>query len=208
MRVAWRHARSSLAPPEVEYLEAWDIIVIGDGPAALRASASAAKAGASTLMMSADSLGAGNNSALDGIAAPLKESTTKSYRDDTIRAGGFLCDQDIVSTRVSEATRQVDLLERWGVIFRRDADGILLGQKGCRPYFAKIGKFRRFNGSRDSTSTRRTVHEARGNSQRGSSSSTVSTHKRASPRIDRFGYDNWPTQFATIQVCDNRRRWI
>ena len=110
-------------------MEAWDIIVIGDGPAALRASASAAKAGASTLMMSADSLGVGNSSAVDGIAAPLKESTTKSHRDDTIRAGGFLCDQDIVSHRVSQATRQVDLLERWGVIFRRDADGIPLVRK-------------------------------------------------------------------------------
>ncbi|MGB1549323.1 MAG: FAD-binding protein [Candidatus Poseidoniaceae archaeon] len=110
-------------------MEAWDIIVIGDGPAALRASATAAKAGASTLMMSADSLGVGNNSASDGIAAPLKESTTKSHRDDTIRAGGFLCDQDIVSQRVSQATRQVDLLERWGVIFRRDADGIPLVRK-------------------------------------------------------------------------------
>lgn len=112
-------------------MEAWDIIVIGDGPAALRASAKAAKAGASTLMMSADSLGAGNNSAIDGLAAPLKESTTKSHRDDTIRAGGFLCDQDIVSTRVSEATRQIDLLERWGVIFRRDADGIPLVRKAA-----------------------------------------------------------------------------
>ena len=110
-------------------MEAWDIIVIGDGPAALRASATAAKAGASTLMMSADSLGVGNNSACDGIAAPLKEGTTKSHRDDTIRAGGFLCDQDIVSHRVSQATRQVDLLERWGVIFRRDADGIPLVRK-------------------------------------------------------------------------------
>ena len=110
-------------------MEAWDIIVIGDGPAALRASATAAKAGASTLMMSADSLGVGNNSASDGIAAPLKESTTKSHRDDTIRAGGFMCDQDIVSHRVSQATRQVDLLERWGVIFRRDADGIPLVRK-------------------------------------------------------------------------------
>ena len=110
-------------------MEAWDIIVIGDGPAALRASASAAKAGASTLMMSADSLGVGNNSAIDGIAAPLKESTTKSHRDDTIRAGGFLCDQDIVSNRVSQAIRQVDLLERWGVIFRRDADGIPMVRK-------------------------------------------------------------------------------
>ena len=97
-------------------MEAWDIIVIGDGPAALHASASAAKAGASILMMSADSLGAGNSAAIDGIAAPLKESTTKSHRDDTIRAGGFLCDQDIVSERISQATRQVDLLERLSLI--------------------------------------------------------------------------------------------
>ena len=112
-------------------MEAWDIIVIGDGPAALRASASAAKEGATTLMMSADSLGVGNSSAMDGIAAPLKESTTKSHRDDTIRTGAFLCDQDIVSNRISQATRQVDLLERWGVIFRRDADGIPLVRRAA-----------------------------------------------------------------------------
>ena len=112
-------------------MEAWDIIVIGDGPAALRASASAAKEGATTLMMSADSLGVGNSSAMDGIAAPLKESTTKAHRDDTIRTGAFLCDQDIVSNRISQATRQVDLLERWGVIFRRDADGIPLVRRAA-----------------------------------------------------------------------------
>jgi len=112
-------------------VEAWDIIVIGDGPAALRAAASGAKAGATTLMMSADSLGSGSLSALDGIAAPLKESTTKSHRDDTIRAGAFLCDQDIVSKRISQATRQVDLLERWGVIFRRDPDGIPLVRRAA-----------------------------------------------------------------------------
>ena len=105
-------------------MEAWDVIVIGDGSAALRAAASAAKGGATTLMMSADSLGTGDSSALDGIAAPLRENTTRSFREDTIRAGDYLCDQDIVATRVSQATRQVDLLERWGVIFRRDADGI------------------------------------------------------------------------------------
>ena len=110
-------------------MEAWDIIVIGDGPAALRAAAAGAKGGASTLMMSANSLGAGDTIAIDGIAAPLKESTTKSHRDDTIRAGAYLCDQDIVSLRVSQATRQIDLLERWGVIFRRDADGIPLVRK-------------------------------------------------------------------------------
>ncbi|MDP6870130.1 MAG: FAD-binding protein [Candidatus Poseidoniaceae archaeon] len=112
-------------------MEAWDTIVIGDGPAALRAAASAAKAGASTLLVSANSLGTPDTVALDGIAAPLKESTTKSHRDDTIRAGAFLCDQDIVSTRISQAIRQVDLLERWGVIFRRDSDGIPLVRRAA-----------------------------------------------------------------------------
>jgi fumarate reductase flavoprotein subunit len=115
----------------VEYVEAWDIIVIGDGPAALRAAASAAKAGAATLMMSADSLGSGSVTASDGIAAPLKESTTKSHRDDTIRAGEFLCDQDIVTSRISQASREVDLLERWGVIFRRDSDGLPLVRRAA-----------------------------------------------------------------------------
>jgi len=112
-------------------VEAWDIIVLGDGPAALRAAASAAKAGATTLMMSSDSLGVGNSAALDGLAAPLREDTTRSYREDTIRAGDYLCDQDIVSTRISQATRQVDLLERWGVIFRRDSEGIPLVRKAA-----------------------------------------------------------------------------
>ena len=112
-------------------MEAWDTIVIGDGPAALRAASAAAKAGATTLMMSADSLGSGNTIALDGIAAPLKESTINSHRNDTIKAGNFLCDQDIVSVRVSQAIRQVDLLERWGVIFRRDADGIPLVRRAA-----------------------------------------------------------------------------
>ena len=112
-------------------MEAWDIIVLGDGPAALRAAASAAKAGATTLMMSSESLGVGNSAAMDGLAAPLREDTTRSYREDTIRAGDYLCDQDIVSTRISQATRQVDLLERWGVIFRRDSDGIPLVRKAA-----------------------------------------------------------------------------
>ena len=98
-------------------MEAWDIIVLGDGPAALRAASTAAESGASVLMMSTDSLGSGHGASTDGIAAPIKESTMKSHSDDTIRAGNFLCDQDIVTQRISLACRQVDLLERWGVIF-------------------------------------------------------------------------------------------
>ena len=40
-----------------EVMEAWDVIVLGDGPAALHAAAEAAKEGANTLLMSATGLG-------------------------------------------------------------------------------------------------------------------------------------------------------
>ena len=44
-------------------MEAWDIIVIGDGPAALRSAAQSAKHGAKTLLISSSALGSGDNSA-------------------------------------------------------------------------------------------------------------------------------------------------
>ena len=113
------------------FMEAWDIIVLGDGPAALRAAAESAKSGASTLMMSVDGLGSSGRSAADGIAASLQESNNRGHREDTIRSGAFLCDQDIVNTTTSSANRQMDLLERWGVNFRRDSKGIPMVSKGA-----------------------------------------------------------------------------
>ncbi len=112
-------------------MEAWDIIVLGDGPAALRAAAESAKTGASTLMMSVDGLGSSGRSAADGIAAPLQESNNRGHREDTIRSGAFLCDQDIVNSTTSAANRQMDLLERWGVNFRRDSKGVPMVSKGA-----------------------------------------------------------------------------
>ena len=41
--------------------------------------------------------------------------------------GSFLCDQDIVAEQTTKALRIVDLLERRGVNFRRDAKGIVKG---------------------------------------------------------------------------------
>lgn len=112
-------------------MEAWDIIVLGAGPAALRAAAESAKAGASTLMMSAEGLGTGDSSAIDGIAAPLQESNNRGHREDTIRSGAYLCDQDIVNTTTAGANRQVDLLERWGLNFHRDSKGIAMVSKSA-----------------------------------------------------------------------------
>ncbi len=105
-------------------MEAWDIIVVGDGPAALRAAAAAAKHGASTLMVTVNALGSVNDAGRDGLAAPIQESNNRGHREDTIRNGAFLCDQDIVAQRTADAVRNLDLLERWGVNFRRDSKGL------------------------------------------------------------------------------------
>ena len=50
-------------------MEAWDILVIGDGPAALRSAAVSAKNGAKTLLISSSALGNGGSIALDGLAS-------------------------------------------------------------------------------------------------------------------------------------------
>ena len=110
-------------------MEAWDVIVLGDGPAALRSAAEAAKQGASTLVLSVNALGSDTHLAQEGLAASLQESNNRGHREDSIRAGCFLNDQDIVASRTADAGRQVDLLERWGVNFRRDAHGIPLVRK-------------------------------------------------------------------------------
>lgn len=110
-------------------MEAWDIIVLGDGPAALYAAAEAAKGGASTLLMSATGLGNPGLAALEGLSAPIQEANNRSHREDTIRAGGFLCDQDVVSETTSNAIKHVDLLERRGLNFRRDQQGLPMVRK-------------------------------------------------------------------------------
>ena len=106
-------------------MESWDVVVIGDGPAALRAAIAADEAGAATLIISEG--GSGNTGVgipENAIAASLKETTTKGHRDDTIRTGEWLNDQDIVSARTAAAGGVMSELERWGVIFRRDAEGL------------------------------------------------------------------------------------
>ena len=111
-------------------MEAWDILVIGDGPAALRSAAVSAKNGAKTLLISASSLGNGGTVALEGLAAPIQEMNNRGHREDTIKSGYFLCDQDIVTEKTNMAIDEMNHLEKAGVVFSRDAKGLPMTIKG------------------------------------------------------------------------------
>lgn len=80
-------------------------------------------------MLCENALGSTAHFAQDGLAVPLLESNNRDHREDTIRSGAFLNDQDIVALRTAGAIRQVDLLERWGLTFRRDAHGLPMARK-------------------------------------------------------------------------------
>lgn len=111
-------------------MEAWDILVIGDGPAALRSAAVSAKNGAKTLLISASALGNGGTVALEGLAAPIQEMNNRGHREDTIKSGYFLCDQDIVTEKTNMAIDEMNHLEKAGVVFSRDAKGLPMTTKG------------------------------------------------------------------------------
>lgn len=111
-------------------MEAWDILVIGDGPAALRSAAVSAKNGAKTLLISSMALGNGGTAALEGLAAPLHEMNNRGHREDTIKSGYFLCDQDIVTAKTNMAIDEINHLEKAGVVFSRDAKGLPMTKKG------------------------------------------------------------------------------
>jgi succinate dehydrogenase / fumarate reductase flavoprotein subunit len=105
-------------------MEAWDVVVLGDTIAGLRAASESSAAGATTLLLSSTALGHHSHGARDGIAAGLQEANNRGHREDTVRAGGFLSDQDVVSTITASAIGEVDFLERKGVIFHRDQKGL------------------------------------------------------------------------------------
>jgi len=106
-------------------MEAWDVLVIGGTLEGMRAAIAAHDAGSNVGIISATGLGASNISHLNsGIAASINEDTVQGHRDDTIRSGGWLCDQDIVSIRTSSALNHISQLESWGLNFRRDLEGL------------------------------------------------------------------------------------
>lgn len=107
-------------------MEAWDVVIVGEGHAAMRSAIAAKKEGASVLILSYIGPNNSENDSFCGIAAAISERSTKDHRNDTIRSGDFLCDQNVVNNRTSFAVENVAELEQWGVNFRRDNKGLPL----------------------------------------------------------------------------------
>ena len=106
-------------------MEAWDVLVLGGTLEGMRSAIAAHDAGANVAIISASGLGDSNISNFNsGIAAPINEDTAQGHRDDTIRSGKWMCDQDIVAIRISSALNHVSQLETWGLNFRRDVEGL------------------------------------------------------------------------------------
>ena len=111
-------------------MDAWDVVVIGGTVAGMRAAIAAHDAGASVALFSGHAHGSDAGAAdTGGLAASVGEATSKAHRDDTIRAGRWLSDQDVVASRTTAAFEELAQLERWGLVLRRDGASLPLLQQ-------------------------------------------------------------------------------
>src|SRR6185312_8165539 len=92
-----------------------DVLIIGGGLAGLRA-ALAIDPRMSVLVITKDSLLQSNsNYAQGGIASVMDpEDRFENHVSDTLRAGGDLCDREIVEMVVREAPERIAELVAWG----------------------------------------------------------------------------------------------
>ena len=105
-------------------MEAWDVVVVGGGIAALRAAISASDAGASVTVLSAGAPTSPEGSPSCGLAASLGETDYTGHAADTMRVGSELCESDVVTRVTASASNHLSELERWGLMLRRDGNGL------------------------------------------------------------------------------------
>ena len=106
-------------------MESREVVVIGSGPAALRAAIACSDAGVVPLVI--DELGIGSGSGappVAGLAASIDELNANSHAEDTLAAGGEFCNESIVSRTCNEGVPTLAELERWGLALRRREGGL------------------------------------------------------------------------------------
>ncbi len=106
-------------------MESWDVVVVGGGPAALRAAIASADAGSSPLMIDSRGTGAASGDApTAGLAASIEETDSSEHLEDTITAGGESVNEEAASRICSKAVSTLAELEKWGLVLRRTDAGL------------------------------------------------------------------------------------
>ncbi len=108
-----------------------DLLIVGSGLAGLRA-ALGSDPGLSVLVITKDRLQESSSAyAQGGIAAVLDEDDRfEDHVADTLKAGGPLCNPEIVERVVREGPQRIEELIQWGTAFDRIGDRIALGREG------------------------------------------------------------------------------
>ncbi|NPA96345.1 MAG: FAD-dependent oxidoreductase [Crenarchaeota archaeon] len=107
-----------------------DVVVVGTGVAGLRAAIEAALNGLDVVVLtktratcSASIMAEGGvNAALANVD---KDDSWEKHFIDTVRAGAFLNDQDLVEVLCKEIVERIYELEEWGAMFSRTDDGLI-----------------------------------------------------------------------------------
>ncbi len=104
-----------------------DVLVIGGGLAGMRAAIAAKSAGVEVALVSkVHPLRSHSSGAHSGINAAIKASDSwQAHAEDTIKAGDYLSDQDIVEALCQDGPKDVIQLEHMGVLFSRDQEGMI-----------------------------------------------------------------------------------
>ena len=108
-----------------------DILIIGGGLAGLRA-ANAVPNHLSVMIVTKDAiLQSSSNYAQGGIASVIDpEDRFEDHINDTLAAGGALCDQEIVDMVIRQAPDRIAELMQWGTRFDSQAGVLELGKEG------------------------------------------------------------------------------
>jgi L-aspartate oxidase len=108
-----------------------DVLILGGGVAGLRA-ALAVDSRVSALIITKDGIQQSNSYyAQGGVAAVFDaEDRLENHVEDTLSAGGGLCQREVVERVVREAPRRIQELIDWGVQFDHHRERLALGREG------------------------------------------------------------------------------
>ena len=105
-------------------MQAWDVVVVGSGIAALRAAIASSDEGSTVTVLSSTATSSfADDMIVGGLSASLGEPNTSNHVADVHRIGADLCEADVVTSATGSAIKHLAELEKWGLNLRRDRNG-------------------------------------------------------------------------------------